>query len=208
MPHQSDPSLLALQALRLGGLSSVEKVSGLCGLAIDIVHAELDVFAGAGWATFKDGRMSGWILTPAGRAEGERRLAAELDTTGTRALVDACYHSFLGLNQRMLSVCTEWQMTDAQTLNDHSNADYDAAVIAKLGELDASVQPICRELASALHRFGAYGPRLGDALGNVRRGETDWFTKPMIPSYHTVWFELHEDLLATLNIDRAKEGQT
>jgi len=24
-------------------------------------------------------------------------------------------------------------------------------------------------------------------------------------SYHTVWFELHEDLLATLGIDRASE---
>ena len=37
-------------------------------------------------------------------------------------------------------------------------------------------------------------------------GDTDWFTKPMIPSYHTVWFELHEDLLATLGIERGSEG--
>jgi hypothetical protein len=27
----------------------------------------------------------------------------------------------------------------------------------------------------------------------------------MIESYHTVWFELHEDLLATLGIQRAGE---
>jgi hypothetical protein len=28
----------------------------------------------------------------------------------------------------------------------------------------------------------------------------------MIASYHTVWFELHEDLLATLGIERSSEG--
>jgi hypothetical protein len=27
----------------------------------------------------------------------------------------------------------------------------------------------------------------------------------MIPSFHTVWFELHEDLLATLGLDRSAE---
>ena len=39
-------------------------------------------------------------------------------------------------------------------------------------------------------------------------GALDYFTKPILPSYHTVWFELHEDLLATLSIDRASEGST
>ncbi len=28
----------------------------------------------------------------------------------------------------------------------------------------------------------------------------------MIPSYHTVWFEMHEDLLCTLGIERGAEG--
>jgi hypothetical protein len=28
----------------------------------------------------------------------------------------------------------------------------------------------------------------------------------MIASYHTVWFELHEDLLCTLGIERSSEG--
>jgi hypothetical protein len=29
----------------------------------------------------------------------------------------------------------------------------------------------------------------------------------MIDSYHSVWFELHEDLLATLGIERGSEPQ-
>jgi hypothetical protein len=39
----------------------------------------------------------------------------------------------------------------------------------------------------------------------VLTGDHDWFTKPILASYHTVWFELHEDLLATLGLDRASE---
>ena len=38
-------------------------------------------------------------------------------------------------------------------------------------------------------------------------GDSDWFTKPMIASYHTVWFEMHEDLLCTLGIERGAEGE-
>ena len=45
------------------------------------------------------------------------------------------------------------------------------------------------------------------ALDRIRGGDLDWFTKPMIDSYHTVWFELHENLLATLGIQRAKEKE-
>jgi hypothetical protein len=39
----------------------------------------------------------------------------------------------------------------------------------------------------------------------VVAGQVDWFTHPLIDSYDTVWFELHEDLLATLAVERSKE---
>jgi hypothetical protein len=206
MPFSSDPSLLALHGLRLAGFSSVEKVATLSGLSAEEVQRELETFAGRGWALYKEGRMSGWVLTPDGRAEGERRLVAELDACGVRHVVDGCYRRFLALNGQMLGVCTEWQMKDETTLNDHSDPAYDAKVIAKLVELDEGVQPICAELGDALARFGGYGSRLAGALSKLLAGEHEWFTKPMIASYHTVWFEMHEDLLATLNIDRGREG--
>ena len=78
-------------------------------------------------------------------------------------------------------------------------------VVEQLVALDARVQPICAELSGALARFSSYGPRLAAAAERVRSGDTDWFTKPMIPSYHTVWFEMHEDLLCTLGIERGSE---
>ncbi len=206
MAFPSDPALRVLLGLRLGGFSSIDKIAALTTVDPDVVARTLEEFGAQGLASFKDGRMTGWVLTPAGRAEGEARLRAQLDAAGCRDALDAAYRRFLALNGQMLAVCTDWQMRDAQTLNDHSDADYDAKVVARLVEIDAAVQPICAELADLLDRYGDYGARLTYALERARAGEIEWFTKPMIPSYHTVWFELHEDLLATLNIDRASEA--
>jgi pyruvate,orthophosphate dikinase len=105
----------------------------------------------------------------------------------------------------MLAICTDWQMRNPETLNDHADPAYDAKVIDRLGALHEDVRPICSELGRTLDRFGPYAERLSGALERVRAGEHDWFTGVRIPSYHSVWFELHENLLATLGIDRSRE---
>jgi hypothetical protein len=43
--------------------------------------------------------------------------------------------------------------------------------------------------------------RLTDALARARSGALDYETDSTA-SYHTVWFQLHEDLLATIGIPR------
>ena len=112
------------------------------------------------------------------------------------------------MNGDLLQLCTDWQLrpTDEGTAaNDHADETYDAGVVARLVEIDNAIQPVCARLAEALERFGGYGDRLTQAVVRVKAGEKDWFTKPVIDSYHTVWFELHENLLATLGIERGKE---
>jgi hypothetical protein len=63
------------------------------------------------------------------------------------------------------------------------------------------------DLVAALERYTPYLPRFETALAKLGAGELEWFTKPLIDSYHTVWFELHEDLLSTLGIERSQEAQ-
>ena len=134
-------------------------------------------------------------------------LAAELDESGARAAIEDAYQRFLSVNGAFLALCTDWQMFDENRLNDHADPAYDAAVIGRLGDLDDNVQPVCRDLGMALERLDGYGQRLAEARQKVEQGDTDWFTRPTIESYHSVWFELHEDLLATLNIERSREGE-
>jgi hypothetical protein len=207
VPDASEARLLVLHGLRLGGFVEPDVVAARSGLTEAEVSELLDGAQADGLARRRDGRVSGWLLTADGRSEGERLLAAELDATGARATVAAAYDRFMQVNKDLLATCTAWQVRDegSGALNDHSDAAYDAEVIRRLGEIDDAVQPICADLASCLERFGRYGDRLAAARSEVEQGDVDWFTKPMIDSYHTVWFELHEDLLATLGIERATE---
>ena len=51
-------------------------------------------------------------------------------------------------------------------------------------------------------RLAVYKQRLDDADDRVLAGEHDWVRGARIDSYHTVWFELHEDLLRMLGRER------
>lgn len=208
MPRPSDPELLVLHGLRLRGFAEVDDLAARIGLSPSQVASLLESYERGGYVRHRAGRVSGWTLTTAGRAAGEQMLAAELDAAGGRTAVTDAYHRFLARNGEMLAVCTAWQMREVdgrQVVNDHSDPGYDAAVVGELVRIDAAVQPVCDALADVLTRFAGYGPRFTHALERVRAGERDWFTKPTIDSYHTVWFELHENLLATLGIARGSE---
>ena len=203
----SEPGLLTLPALRLRGFAEAENVARAAGLPSEVVEERLTMAAEDGFATYRGGARSGWSLTTEGRKENERLLAEELDGANRRSDVADAYRRFRELNPEMLVVCTDWQVLDgdAGLLNDHTDPDHDRAVVARLVDIDRSVQPICALLGGWFERFAGYGERFRAALDRVRRGELDWFTRPTIDSYHTVWFELHEDLLATLGVDRASE---
>jgi hypothetical protein len=204
--HQSDARLLVLHALRLKGFAADEVVGAAVGFDPTEVLAAL---AGEGLAVYRDGRLTGWSLTPDGRATHAKLIADELDASGGRSAIEDGYRRFLAINQKMLGCCTQWQLRTVgadQVPNDHSDPAHDAAAIAALGVIDDAVQPVCADLAEALSRYAGYAPRLSTARQKVEGGDTAWFTKPLIDSYHTVWFELHEDLLVTLGIERSKEA--
>ena len=210
VPVISDSDLLVIHGLRVRGLSETPELSAVIGMDEGDVGTRLSAMDEAGHVQRRDGRMPGWMLTREGRAHGEVLLAAELNAAGERESVADLYRRFLEVNQGFLLLCTDWQLRTVdgeEVINDHTDPGHDAEVIARLAEADAVVQPVCAELAGSLVRFDGYGRRFSEALGRVEAGEVEWFTRPMIDSYHTVWFELHENLLATLGIERAKEGE-
>jgi len=214
MTSPSSADLRVVHALRVRGFVDMPLVAEVAGMAVDEATLLLAALEAVGHARYREGRMSGWMLTSDGRAHGEALLARELEGAGCRNEVEGAYSRFLEGNQGFLGLCTDWQLRQdpadpagGSIVNDHADPDYDAAVIGRLTEIDSAIQPVCAALAAVLERFGGYGERFATALDRVRGGDRDWFTKPMIDSYHTVWFELHENLLATLGIQRAKEKE-
>jgi len=208
MSQPSDPRLLVLHGLRLKGVGQAEDVAAAHDLPVAEATALLGRLEEDGLVVHRSGALTGWTLTPAGRVELARLLAAEVDGTGARATVGAAYDRFRSLNAGVLDVCSRWQVRDVAgrpVVNDHTDPAYDERVVAELAHLHRRAEPLCDDLAGALERYRAYGPRLRTAVAHVEAGEGEWFTKPMMPSYHTVWFELHEDLLATLGVERSTE---
>jgi hypothetical protein len=205
--HISSPELLALHGLRVKGVADAVAVAGRFALDCDLVRELLLDYEAFGWisrVSFAD--IDGWALTGAGRVENERRLSVELDQTGARSEVIAAHEVFIALNSGFLAAVTNWQIrpdrADPLAANDHTDWRWDQRVLDDLRGLQRGLQPVCEQLAAALQRFTGYAERYSAALERVDRGDRAWVAQPKIDSCHTVWMELHEDLLATLGLER------
>ena len=210
MSHPSTTQFLVLHGVRLKGFAEPGALASLWAVDENEVTAELKGLSEAGLVQHREGRVSGWSLTPEGRAAHARMAAEEVDQTDGRLVIKEAYERFLDINPDLLGACTAWQLRTidgAQVVNDHKEPAYDAAVVESLAAVHDRVRPLLEMLGEELSRFAGYAARLGHALQRVQAGDTEWFTKPLIDSYHTVWFELHEDLLSTLGLQRAAEGR-
>jgi hypothetical protein len=205
----ADPArLLVLHTLRLRSVAPAEDVVRRSGLDPLTVQHVLEQSLELGWVRHSEGVLRGWTLTAAGRDAGAELLDEELTLAGTRVQVEAGYRGFMAMNGELLSICTDWQVMavdGVELVNDHLDEARDRSILERLDVLQARTGPVLEQLAAALARFGGYGSRLAAAHERIIGGETEWLTRPTIDSYHTVWFELHEDLLATLGRRRSDE---
>ncbi|MET8828148.1 transcriptional regulator [Streptomyces sp. NPDC004610] len=200
----TNSSLWVLHALRCAGAASLGRLSAVTGLDEPDVESELIDLGATGLVTRFPGDTPCWALTHTGRAADAERITYELDSAGTRGAVEAAFDRFLILNPELLDLCSAWQLRavdGVMSANDHLDPAYDARVLDRFTDLDRRVAPVCAELRAALPRFGRYRIRLADALARAATGELVYVTDSTA-SYHTVWAELHEDLLATLGRQR------
>jgi hypothetical protein len=181
--------LAVLQAVRLKGRVSRD----------DLDSGLVDSLVASGFLV--DGAML--RLSPEGRARLDELLAVERSSVDSAALL-AVYDEFRSVNREFKALVTDWQLRDGQP-NTHEDADYDARVLARLDEVHRRVTPIVEAVSAELPRLGHYSAKLGAALDRVHAGETMWLSRPLIDSYHTVWFELHEELILAAGLTREAE---
>ena len=211
MTHHSAASLLVLHAVRLVGFADSETVAERAGTSHTDTLRLLSAAEHAGWVqhvAFAD--LDGWSLTDSGKAENERQLMAERGSADPDGVVAATYRVFLSLNARLLRAVTDWQIkpTEADQFapNDHFDRAWDGRVLEELATLGTELAPLIENLSAVLARFDGYVARYESALRRAMSGELDWIDKTDIDSCHRVWFQLHEDLVATLCIDRRNEA--
>lgn len=193
--------------LRVKGYATPEALATASGLAVSVIEPVLLALKDSGAVRFRERPLAAWSMTAEARLRHGERLAAERGGPWFDDVL-AVYEEFKTINADALLVFFNWQMRPAasgQVPNDHTDAGYDDRVIARLEAVNARVAPLLDRVGAMLPRFCPYAARLSHAVSQVRSGAGDWFTRPLMDSYHTVWFELHEDLLLTLGIERSEE---
>lgn len=145
-------------------------------------------------------------ISPDGRARLAELLADERRGVDAAAM-DAAYREFGSVNRDFKALVTDWQLRDGQP-NQHDDPDYDAAVLARIDEVHQRVTPIVAAVTAQLPRLRGYPAKLAAALTKVKAGEIVWLTRPLIDSYHTVWFELHEELILAAGLTREQAAKS
>jgi len=197
--------LAVLQAVRLKGrVSPVDLAATLDEDLGDITNI-VEQLAASGLLV--DGTTL--RITRSGRARLETLLTEERKGVDSAAMATA-YDDFLAVNTDFKSLVTDWQLKGGPEgiPNTHDDAEYDGAVLARLDDVHARVMPIIGAAATQLPRLNAYSAKLRVALDKVKAGETAWLTRPLIDSYHTVWFELHEELILAVGLTREEAARS
>jgi hypothetical protein len=193
--------LTVLQGVRLKGRVSLADLAATLGEDLADVATTVEQLTQSG--LLAEGQTV--KISPRGRARLGELLAAERDRADSAALA-AAYDDFRAVNAELKALVTDWQLKNGQP-NTHEDADYDAGIVARLGRVHRRVVPIIAAASVHLPRLSRYSAKLQAALDKINAGDTDWLSRPIIDSYHTVWFELHEELILAAGLTRDAEAK-
>ncbi|CAL9616549.1 hypothetical protein SUDANB121_05767 [Nocardiopsis dassonvillei] len=199
--RRSRPELLVLHTVRLAGFAGVEAVADRAGLAGDTVLGTLRALEGRKLVehiAFAD--SAGWILTEAGKARNAELLRHELEASGARPVLEAASEDFEPVNSRFVRMVTEWQLAPSS-----GHAEMSTGLLRELTGTADVLRGLMAGPTERLERFGRYPRQFSAALEKARSGDHRWIAGVGILSCHTVWAELHEDLLSSLGRDRSSE---
>jgi hypothetical protein len=193
--------LTVLQAVRLKGrVGEEDLVATLDEDPADVAATLAQLAADGLLVQAKTVRVS-----PEGRDRLNTLLAEERSGID-QSVLSKSYDEFRTVNQVFKELISDWQIKEGQP-NTHDDPEYDGAVLDRLDDVHQQVLPIIAAVTTVLPRLGAYGKKLDSALAKVKDGDTVWLARPIIDSYHTVWFELHEELIAASGLTREEEAR-
>lgn len=197
-----DPQLQVLNAICLKKMANVGEVADATGLSVTDVEAALGILEGHGLVA---GAAARWLPTNDAVPAVEAWAAAAHGDIRGAAHVEKLHARFEEVNVAFLQAMSAWQQIpvgDRTVANDHTDAEYDAKVIAGIEGLVRRLGRIIDRLAQDVPRLTLYAARFEAALGEVGAGRIEYVARPTVQSVHNVWFEFHEDLLRILGKER------
>jgi pyruvate,orthophosphate dikinase len=197
----TDPDTV-LRVIAIKGFAPVDGVADAVLSTPGAVQPVIDDLVAKGWVESSAGALK---LTESGRRRSEETLEKERAAWGAENAT-AALDAFLDIDHRVKDVVTAWQMRDAQTPNDHTDPDYDAGVLERLGAVHQDAVAWLAPIKPTVTRFRDYDARLARALEAATDGDGRYVASPRVDSYHGIWFELHEDLIQLAGRSREEEA--
>ncbi len=191
-----------LQAIRLKGRVGPRDLIDPLGVDISQVENLLRPLTRDGLVEEVAGRVR---LTTSGRIRRASLLTAEREAIDQAVLTEA-RHEFDAYNATFKQLVSDWQLIDGERPNDHTDDEYDHRITQRLRGLHDPFLELVVRLGVIAALLSEYPRRFTAAFDKFAAGERPWLSAPMIDSYHTVWFELHENLLELAGLSRAGEA--
>ena len=194
-----------LTTLSIRTISTVDALASAALVSPQALRITLDRLDAEGLISLTSGFVQ---LTEGGAARADGRRERERGAWGPAAAVEAL-NRFARLDKEMKDTVTSWQMRTGdgeQRINDHADSNYDAAVLARLATLHADTDRWLGSLTGAPDRMARYRRRLDRAMDAVRGGDVTFVASPQVDSFHTIWFDLHEDLIRLAGRTREDEA--
>lgn len=194
--RDADVTLLELaRTVQLKGLCTPERAAVALSAALHRIEQLVDGNQGLFRATPR-----GMMLTPDGRSWVTEQLQAERAALDPETMA-ACYARFMELNHTFKALVSEWQLAQA---SEPAESDWQA-LVGRVGAIHAELEPLLEEVSAEVARLRTYGPRFRAALDAMRAGDRTMLAAPLKESYHTAWFEYHEELITLCGRDRAAD---
>jgi pyruvate,orthophosphate dikinase len=199
-------------------LAEVRRIIGLRGMAsadslVDVLGCGPGQAAAALAAVVDEGsarELPGGRVRLTGDALASVDELFRRDSSRLRAVVEPLMDDFHAVNGAFKELVTAWQMRvvdGTEVVNDHTDEAYDAGIVMRLrDDIHPRILAIVEQVAGAEPRLARYTERLAAALEAVQQGDAQMMAHPLRDSYHTVWFELHEELIRLCGRDRASEA--
>jgi hypothetical protein len=193
---------LVMHGIAVKKYGTAEDVSSVIGLPRNTVEEQAKEAVSTGRVNEVNGK---YMLTPIGQITLKSAYAKAYAEHRNDPGFMAAYEEFEKVNTDLKQVITDWQtikLGGQAVANDHSDSGYDAKVIDRLGDLHERVESVLDRLSGKEPRLKIYKEKLLSALEKAEDGDSKWVSDATIESYHTVWFELHEDLLRIVGRNR------
>lgn len=183
-----DDTFAILNVVYLKKLTTSEAVATALDLPADNVREVLEKATSDGLALDMSGSI---MLAQAGNEavlEHYRQIAEKL---ANLPQLGEFHERFNGLNTRFIKLVSEWQKSDG-----------DERSLERIMKTVERLIKALNDITEVVPRYAHYAKRFTETMTKIDVGERDLVTNPRKDSLHNIWFEFHEDLLATTGTPR------